>query len=253
MIKYLHENKEKCMSKTVLITGGSRGIGAATVRVFTDKGYKVAFIYEENDQAAQKVAEETGAIPFKCNVADREAVKNTVKAAKIYLETTAFDVLVCNAGISYDGTFTDMTFEEWDHMRAVNLDGYVNVIKEVLPFMINNHRGSIVTVSSMWGETGASCEVPYSMTKAAVIGLTKSLAKEAGPSGIRVNCVAPGVIDTDMCRIYPEEIIEELAGETPLERIGQPEDVAKAIYFLASEDASFITGQVLGVNGGFYI
>ena len=241
------------MGKTVLITGGSRGIGAATVREFTDRGYKAAFIYEKNDQAAQKISEDTGAIAFKCDVADREAVKNTVRAAKIYLETSVPDVLVCNAGISYDGTFTDMTFEEWDHMRAVNLDGYVNVIKEVLPAMINNHMGSIVTVSSMWGETGASCEVPYSMTKAAVIGLTKSLAKEAGPSGIRVNCVAPGVIDTDMCRIYPEEIIEELAKETPLERTGRPEDVAKAIYFLASEDASFITGQVLGVNGGFYI
>ena len=241
------------MSKTVLITGGSRGIGAATVKKYTDMGYKAAFIYKENDEAARKTEEETGALGIRCDVKDREAVKQAVESCRIFLGTSSFDVLVCNAGISSEGTFTDMTYSEWDEIREVNLGGYVNVIKEVLPRMISAQKGSIITVSSMWGQTGASCEVPYSMTKAAVIGLTKSLAKETGPSGIRVNCVAPGVIDTDMCRIYPEEIIDELRMETPLERIGKPEDVANAIYVLGSGEASFITGQVLGVNGGFYI
>lgn len=241
------------MDKTVLITGGSRGIGAATVKKYTDNGYKAAFLYKENDQAAELVAEETGALAVKCDVSNREMVKQAVESCRIFLGTSSFDVLVCNAGISSDGTFTDMTESEWDQIRDVNLEGCINVIKAVLPRMISSHKGSIINVSSMWGQTGASCEVPYSVTKAAVIGLTKSLAKETGPSGIRVNCVAPGVIDTDMCRIYPSEIIDELVGETPLERIGQPEDVANAIYFLGSEEASFITGQVLGVNGGFYI
>ena len=241
------------MKRTVLITGGSRGIGAETVKKYSENGYNVCFLYKEHDEAARQVAEETGALAVKCDVSDREAVVQAVESCRIYLGTVSFDVLVCNAGISSDGTFTDMTYEEWDEIRNINLEGCINVIKAVLPRMLSSHKGSIVAVSSMWGQTGASCEVPYSVTKAAVIGLIKSLAKETGPSGIRVNGVAPGVIDTDMCRIYPEEIIEELRLETPLERIGRPEDVANAIYFLGSEDASFITGQILGVNGGFYI
>ncbi len=241
------------MDKTVLITGGSRGIGAATVREFTSKGYKAAFLYKEHTEQARAISEETGALAVQCDVSDKEQVKKAVNDCRIFLGTSCFDVLVCNAGISSDGTFSDMSLDEWDEIRSINLDGYVYVIKEVLPRMISQKRGNIVTVSSMWGQTGASCEVPYSITKAAVIGLTKSLAKETGPSGIRVNCVAPGVIDTDMCRMYPEQIINELCSETPLERIGTPEEVAKAIFFLNSGEASYITGQILGVNGGFYI
>lgn len=241
------------MDKTVLITGGSRGIGAATVKEFTLRGYKAAFLYKEHIEQAQEVSRTTGALGIQCDVSDWNQVQKAVKDARIFLGAPCFDVLVCNAGISNEGTFTDMTIGEWEAMKSVNIDGYIYAIKEVLPKMISQKKGSIVTISSMWGQTGASYEVPYSVAKAAVIGLTKSLAKEIGPSGIRVNCVAPGVIDTDMCRMYPKEIIDELCNETPMERIGTPEEVAKAIFFLGSEESSFITGQVLGVNGGFYI
>lgn len=241
------------MKKSVLITGGSRGIGAATVRKFTNEGYDAAFFYRENHQAAKALQEETGAVGICCDVGDKHQVKDGVKAARTCLGIAAFDTLVCNAGLSVSGLFTDLNEEDWNHLLNVNLNGVIYVIKEVLPAMISEKKGQIVLVSSIWGQAGASCEAGYSATKAAVIGLGKSLAKEAGPSGIRVNAVAPGVIDTDMNDCYSAETMEQLAEEIPLGRIGRAEEAAKAIYFLASEEASYITGQVLAVNGGFYI
>lgn len=241
------------MKKSVLITGGSRGIGAAAVKKFVREGYAAAFFYRENVEAAKALQAETGAVAIQCDVADSGQVREGVKAAKICLGVAAFDTLVCNAGISTSNLFTDLSEEDWSRLLNVNLNGMVHVTKEVLPAMISEKKGRIVMVSSMWGETGASCEAGYSATKAAVIGLAKSLAKEVGPSGIRVNVVSPGVIDTDMNGCYSAETMEQLAEEVPLGRIGSAEEVAKAIYFLASDEASYITGQVLGVNGGFYI
>lgn len=239
--------------KAVLITGGSRGIGAAAVKEFTDRGYKAAFFYRENETAAAKVSAETGAVAVRCDVADEERVREAVKIARMYLEVPYFDTLICNAAISENGLFTEMTGTQWNRILDVNLNGCAHVTRALLPAMIENRNGSIVMVSSVWGQTGASCEAAYSAAKAAVIGLTKSLAKEAGLSGVRVNCIAPGVIDTDMNRCYSRETMEALEEEIPLARIGKPSEVAKAAAFLASEDASYITGQVLGVNGGFYI
>ena len=241
------------MSKTALITGGSRGLGAATVRLFADRGYQVAFLYKEQDQAAMKVSEETGALALRCDVTDRDTLKESIKAARTYLGAKRFDVVVCNAGISESGLFTHMTDEEWHRLSETNLNGAMYTAKYALPEMISEGRGSIVLVSSMWGETGGSFEVGYSTTKAALIGFAKSLAKEVGPSGVRVNVVAPGVIDTDMCREYSDDIINQLIEEVPLGRIGRGEDVAKAIFFLGSDEADYVTGQVLGVSGGFYI
>ena len=241
------------MKKSVLITGGSRGIGAATVRKFISEGYDAAFFYQRSHEAAKALQEETGATAIRCDVADRQQVKESVKAARTCLGIAAFDTLVCNAGLSISGLFTDLSDEDWTRLLNVNLNGMIHVTREVLPQMISEKKGQVVLVSSMWGQTGASCEAGYSATKAAVIGLGKSLAKEMGPSGIRVNTVAPGVIDTDMNSCYGTETMAQLAEEVPLGRIGSAEEVAKAIYFLASEEASYITGQVLAVNGGFYI
>lgn len=241
------------MKKAVLITGGSRGIGAATVRKFSKAGYLVGFLYEKNQAEADKLSAETGAVALQCNVADEESVKRGVKDAKTLLGISAFDAVVCNAAISESGLFTDTSSEQWNRMINVNLMGNIYVTNTVLPEMINLGTGSIVLVSSMWGQTGASCEVAYSTTKAAVIGLTKSLAKEMGPSGIRVNCVAPGVIDTDMNADYDQRTMEALRQEVPLNRIGRPEEVAETIYYLSGEGASYITGQIIGVNGGFLI
>lgn len=241
------------MKKTVFITGGSRGIGAACVRKFAGEGWQTAFIYEKNDEAAKAVAAETCALAIRCDVSDPEAVAKAVRDAGIFFGKRAFDALVCAAGIVHEGLFTDAGFDDYRRITDVNLGGTVNAAKAVSPNMIEAGSGSIVTVSSMWGETGASCEALYSASKGAVIALTKSLAKELGPSGVRVNCVSPGVIDTDMNKGYSEETMKELAEETPLGRIGRPEEVAEAIYFLAGDKASFITGQVLSVNGGFLI
>lgn len=240
-------------SKTVLITGGSRGIGAAAVKKFAEKGWQVAFLYKEQDRAAMEVAEETGALPIRCDVTDRESLRESIKAARVYFGVPCLDAVVCNAGISISGLFTDMTEDQWDLLLRTNLEGAMYTAKYALPDMIRNEKGSIILVSSMWGETGGSYEVAYSTTKAALIGFGKSLAKEVGPSGVRVNIVAPGVIDTDMCRMYDEDVIDGLVRDVPLCRIGKGEDVASAICFLADEESSYVTGQVLGVSGGFYI
>ena len=228
---------------TVVVTGGSRGIGAAVVARYASRGDRVYFLYEKNHEAARNVAEKTGATPICCDVADGAAV------AEAFLNIPEVDILVCNAGICWYGLLTDMEDAEWDRIFAVNVKGVYNCVKTAMPAFLRKHSGSIVTVSSMWGQVGASCEAAYSATKGAVIALTKALAKELGPSGIRVNCVAPGVILTDMCASVSPDTLEELAQETPLERTGTPEDVAKAVEALA--DAKFVTGQVLGVSGGF--
>ena len=231
--------------KTVMVTGGSRGIGAAAVRRFAAAGNRVFFLYEQNEAAARAVAAETGAVALQADVADQAAVERAMAQAG------PMDILVCNAGISRIGLMSMTDSREWDRIFAVNVKGMYHCINAAMSGFLQKQSGSIVTVASMWGQVGASCETPYSATKGAVIAMTKALAKELGPSGIRVNCVAPGVILTDMCADLDAEVLEELREETPVGRNGRPEDVAEAIEFLAN--AEFITGQILGVNGGLVI
>ena len=240
------------MNRKVFVTGGSRGIGAATVKKFREEGDDVFFVYERNDEAAKQVMEETGAIGIKCDVRDMEGMNEAVKQGKIYCGTNSFDILVANAGISVVGLFGEDKEAEQQELN-VNFKGNVNAIYSVLPDMISEKKGNIVCVSSMWGLRGASSEVMYSASKAAIIGLVRSLASEVGPSGIRVNAVAPGVILTDMCKDIDDDIMNWLKDNTPLNRLGEPKDVAEAIYFLTSEKASFITGQVLAVDGGYTV
>ena len=231
--------------QNVVITGGSRGIGGAAVRLFSGRGDRVWFLYEKNHAAAEAVARETGAQAICCDVSDEEAVQAAFR------RIPGVDILVCNAGICHYGLISQITPAEWRRLFAVNVDGVSHCVRAALPSMLQKQSGSIVTVSSMWGQVGASCEAGYSATKGAVLALTKALAQELGPSGIRVNAVAPGVIQTDMCASVAPEVLEQLRQETPIERLGRPEDVAKAIADLA--DSGFITGQVLGVSGGFVI
>ena len=228
--------------QTVVVTGGSRGIGAAVVARFAARGDRVYFLYEKNHEAARTVAGKTGATAICCDVADAAAVKEA------FSKIPEVDILVCNAGICWYGLLTDMEETSWDRLFDVNVKGIYHCVNAAMPAFLKKHRGSIVTVSSMWGQVGASCEAAYSATKGAVIALSKALAKELGPSGIRVNCVAPGVILTDMCANVAQEILAELAEEAPVGRNGKAEDVAKAVESLA--EAEFVTGQVLGVSGG---
>ena len=229
--------------QTVVITGGSRGIGAAAVELFAARGDRVFFLYEKDHASAAAVAEKTGAIPICCDVADGAAVKAA------FAQIPQVDILICNAGIMHFGLLSMMEESAWDRIFDVNVKGIYHCVNAAMPAFLRNHAGSIITVSSMWGQVGASCEAAYSATKGAVIALTKALAKELGPSGIRVNCVAPGVILTDMCASVDPEVLAELAEEAPAGRNGTPEDVAKAFAYLA--DADFVTGQVLPVNGGY--
>ena len=229
----------------VMITGGSRGIGAACVRRFAQAGHRVWFLYEKEHAAAQAVAAETGAVAICADVADGEAVRSAFRRCP------DVDILVCNAGITVPGLMSMISEESWDRLFDVNVKGMYHCINAAMPSFLRKQSGSIVTVSSMWGVTGGSCEVAYSATKGAIIAMTKALAKELGPSGIRVNCVAPGVILTDMCADIDPEILEELRQESPIGRNGTPDDVAQSIEYLAN--ATFVTGQVLGVNGGLVI
>ena len=230
---------------TIVITGGSRGIGAAAVELFAARGDQVYFLYEKDHEAARKVAQKTGATAICCDVADSTAVK------AVFRQIPDVDVLVCNAGIVHYGLMSMMEEADWDRIFAVNVKGVYNCVNAAMPAFLSKHSGSVITVSSMWGQVGASCEAAYSATKGAVIALTKALAKELGPSGIRVNCVAPGVILTDMCGNVAQDVLEEMAEEACVGRNGTPEDVAKAMAYLA--DADFITGHVLSVNGGYVI
>ena len=229
----------------VVITGGSRGIGAEGVRQFAQRGDKVYFLYEKEHEKARAVAEETGAIPICCDVSNGQAVRAA------FSQIPDVDVLVCNAGISITGLLHQLEESQWDRLFDVNVKGVYHCISAAIPCFLKKQSGSIITVSSMWGQVGASCEAAYSATKGAVIALTKALAQELGPSGIRVNCIAPGVIETDMCAGVAPEIMEELKNETPIGRNGTPADIAKAMLYLA--DADFVTGQVLAVNGGIIL
>ena len=239
--------------RVALITGASRGIGKAIALQLAADGFAVAVHCLKSLDAAQTVCDtivSNGGVarPYMCDIADENSVNQLIQS--IRSELGEVSVLVNNAGFAQQKLFTDLSADEWRRMMAVHVDGAFYTCRGVLPEMIRQHSGAIVNVSSMWGQTGGSCEVHYSTAKAAIIGMTKALAKEVGPSGIRVNCVAPGVIRTDMLADFDEETLEVLADEAPLCRLGSPEDVAASVSFLVSEKASFITGQVLAPNGG---
>ena len=237
--------------KTVLITGGSRGIGRAMVESFSKNGYAVAFTYKNSEEEALLLEKATGAVAIRADSASESDVKNAVKLAIEKLGSV--ECLINNAGISSFSLFTDLSLSDWNNTLAVNLTGAFLYSKEVIPDMLKRHKGRIINISSMWGLVGSSCEVHYSTAKAGLIGMTKALAKELGPSGITVNAIAPGVINTDMNKALSAEDIDNLKDETPLMRIGEGEDVASAALFLAGEGASFITGEVLNVSGGYVI
>ncbi len=245
------------MAPTVLITGASRGIGAATARLFAQEGWDVAVNFNFSQCEAERLVHELRelggkAVPIQADVSVPEEAARMVREAEAALG--ALDALVCNAGIALpQQLLTDTTDEQWHTLLSTDLDGVFYTLRAAVPGMVRQKRGAIVTVSSMWGVTGGSCEVPYSAAKAGVIGLTKSLAKELGPSQLRVTCVAPGAVDTDMNGHLTAEDLAVLGEETPLGRMGTPEEIAQAVYFLATERASFITGQVLRVDGGMVI
>lgn len=242
--------------KTAIITGGATGIGKAITSVLASNGYNVVVCYNKSESKATSLCETINSLgytslPFQCDVTDSKNVKLLFQFTSDNFGSV--DLLVCNAGIAQQKLFTNITDGDWDDMINTNLTGCFNCCREASRYMVKNHSGCIINISSMWGLTGASCEVHYSASKAGVIGLTKALAKELGPSGIRVNCIAPGVIKTDMLSSFSEDDLKTLAGETPLCRLGEPQDIAEAVLFLASEKASFITGQTLSVDGGFII
>lgn len=242
--------------QTVLITGASGGIGGETALLFAKQGHKVVLHYHTSGKKCERnleqIREMGGRAMLACaDVADDKQVADMF--ARIQDEFGGVDVLVCNAGIAQQKLFTDITAQEWDRMFAVNVGGVANCCRHAVPYMVSRKHGKIINISSVWGIAGASCEVHYSAAKAAVIGFTKALAKELGPSGIQVNCVAPGVIQTEMTGHLDRETLEALRNETPLGTIGTPRDVAECILFLASDKADFITGQVISPNGGFVI
>ncbi len=237
--------------KTVLITGGSRGIGKAMVELFSKSGYSVAFTYKNSENEAKKLAETTGALAIKADSALESDVVFAVKKTIDKLEK--IDCLINNAGVSSFSLFTDITLELWNKTIAENLTGAFLYSKEAAKDMIFRKSGKIINITSVWGLVGSSCEVHYSASKAGLIGLTKALAKELGPSGITVNAIAPGVIRTDMNNALDQDSINTLTDETPLMRIGEPLEVAKCALFLASDAADFITGEVMNVSGGFVV
>ena len=242
---------------SVLITGASRGIGAACARRFAQGGWNVGVNYCRSRERALELAEELRGYGVRAEALGGDVSDSQQAGALVAAAEEAFgalDALVCSAGVAgVQALLTDLTDEQWRWTAGTNLDGVVYTIRAAVPGMVRRQRGSIVTISSMWGLTGGSCEAAYSACKAGVIGLTRAMAKELGPSHIRVNCVAPGVIDTDMNAHLTPEDMQALAEETPLGRIGRPEDVAQAVWFLAGRGADFITGQVLAVDGGMVI
>lgn len=239
-------------SRRVLVTGGSRGIGAELVRQLRSRGAAVAFTYLHAEGDAMRLAEECGAFALLGDAASESDTRRVCSEARILLGGS-IDTLILNAGISSSGLLTDLSLDEWNRLFAVNVTGAFLYSREVVPDMVHSGFGRIVTVSSIWGMVGASCEVAYSATKAALLGFTKALAKELGPSKITVNAVAPGVIDTDMMSEYDDEDRRVLAEQTPLCRLGAPADVASSVLYLASREASFVTGQVLSPGGGIVI
>ncbi len=242
------------MKKSAIITGGTRGIGRAIAMKFYELGYNIALIYKNDEISAKEFCSHLDNNRVLLIKADVSSYDEMQKMGKDVISAFGrIDVLVNNAGISEQKMINDITEIDWDNMFSVNVKGIFNCTKSVLDNMIHNKYGRIINISSMWGLTGASCEVHYSSSKAAIIGFTKALAKELGPSGITVNCVAPGLIDTDMNSSFNKEIIDEIVSETPVMRIGTGKDVAESVVFLASDNAEFITGQVLSVNGGLVI
>ncbi len=244
------------MEKIALVTGSSRGIGRAVARQLAADGYAVAVNYRERRDCAEDLVSELTAAghraaAFQADVSDRAQVNEMVRRVESTLGSIS--LLVNNAGVAGQALFQDVTDELWHHYFGVNVDGAFHTIQAVLPRMLHEHAGCIVNVASIWGLRGASCEVTYSATKGALIALTRSLAAELAPTNIRVNCVAPGVIQTDMLAALPPEVLPQLVQETPLRRLGTPEDIAAAVSFLADERASFITGQVLTSDGGFIL
>lgn len=231
--------------KKALVTGASRGIGAAIARALAEDGYQVYINYLHSRERAFALAEELGGTAVCADVSDAEQVR------RMYDEIGGINVLVCNAGVSEYGLFSELSYAAWRRVFAVNVDGVYNCVQGALPGMLSRKSGAIVTLSSVWGVHGASCEAAYSASKAAVIGLTRSLAKELGPSGVRVNCIAPGAIETDMLAGFSDDDKAQLCESTPLCRLGKAEEVAALAAFLASDRSAFITGQVFGVDGGF--
>ena len=239
------------MIKTAIVTGASRGIGEAVARTLAGDGYTVIVNCANNIEKAEKIASETGGMAYRADVSDRKQVEKMFSA--VYEKYKHIDLLVNNAGISISGLFTDISEADEKRIIDVNIMGTMNCSREALKYMISRKYGRIINIASMWGEVGASCEVHYSMTKSAVIGFTKALAKEVGMSGIQVNCVSPGMILTDMTSGFSDDDLQELKSETPLQMLGVPQNIADTVSFLASHKADFITGQVISVNGGFVI
>ncbi len=233
--------------KNVFITGGSRGIGKELVRIFSKNGYRVGFCYNKNEESAKKLSVETKAFCYKADVSKEEEITSAIR------DFGSVNILINNAGISKGGVFTSLSTGEIKEIMDTNFLGSVFAIRTVYDDMVKRKSGRIINISSMWGSTGASCEAYYSASKGALDALTKSLAKELGPSGITVNAIAPGVVDTDMNKCYTDSDIDALKEEIPLGRISLPEEIAKVALFLASDAASYITGQIIGVNGGMVI
>ena len=239
------------MKKTVFITGGSRGIGACAVKAFTKEGYNVAFTYLNSKEKAENLATGCDVLAIQADCSRSDQINDAIDLA--ISKFGKIDILINNVGIDEFSLFTDITDEMWHKMIDTNLSSAFYASRKVLKDMISRKEGVIINISSMWGEVGASCEVHYSVSKAGLIGLTKALAKEVGPSGIRVNCVSPGVIDTDMNKHLSVDDFEQLKSDTPLEKIGSCDDVCNTLIFLSSDKASFITGQIISVNGGYII
>ncbi len=238
--------------KTVLVTGGSRGIGRAIVQKFAEKGFNVILNYNKSYEAAKNIENNYKNIKiYRADVTNRKEVQNMIEFTNSSFGK--IDILINNAGTGCTGLLQDLSYDEWQKVFNVNVNGVFNCTQLILPEMISNHSGKIINISSIWGMVGASCEVAYSASKAAIIGFTKALAKELGPSGITVNAVAPGIIMTDMVSSYSMEEFEDIRKQIPLGEIGSTEDVANSVYFLASDEANYITGQILSPNGGWVI
>ncbi len=237
--------------KTALITGGSRGIGAAIAKALAANGCKVAVNYRQSEDKAETLAAELGGMPVRADVSDPRQVGQMVDT--VLENFCQLDILVCNAGVAWQGLTQDMADADYRRVMGTDLDGAYYCCRAVLPHMIRRKTGKIVLISSMWGQTGGACETAYSAAKAGVIGLTKALAKEVGPSGIKVNCVSPGVFDTESNQHLGAQALADLAEESPLGRLGTPEDVAACVSFLCSDAADFMTGQVIAPNGGLVI